>query len=268
MKVTFTLKLIYCTLLFSITYTSCVSDTNSEKESENITQISEKQPIATGTSSDQANLANEQKSIETKNSSETASSISSISESAPKQLSTTKAQEKKDEIKSNETKVKMKPKPTGAIPDACTLINEPFIGKTISVNSDAITIKDGSISATSTARSCFFRWEHKGVPNSGVLIQIQENPLPEEISDWAAYFIQAKINSGDSDPTSGVNYKYKPVDGIGVKGAYNYDMHRYFFRTEDDKVFMVAFNIRATEQEELSWAKDIGKEVLKNYNNL
>mgnify|MGYP000170553833 CR=1 FL=1 len=253
MKILFINKLNILLLLLSVGVTSCVSDTTSNIDNKAATDINQK------TSSKEVTKGNDQSIKDI-----TADNNSAKVKLSEQQETPTKPQKQKTNLTISTPKIKS----DRALPDACTLVNEEFIGKTISVNSDAITIKDGSISATSTARSCFFRWEHKGIPNSGVLIQIQENPLPDEINDWAAYFIQAKIHSGDTDPTGGTNFKYKPFEGIGVTGAYNYEMHRYFYRTEDDKVFLIAFNISATEQEELKWAKAIGKEIFKNYSKL
>jgi len=254
MKALFIKKLNFLLLLLSIGITSCVSDAtstsvNKKADSDNNQKISSKE-VAIGNDQPNNQVTAGNNSVNVKVSEQKDSPANPQDKTTNLTITTPK-------IKSDR-----------ALPDACTLVNEEFIGNTIEVNSDAITIKDGSISSTSTARSCFFRWEHKGVPNSGVLIQIQENPLPEEINDWAAYFIQAKIHSGDTDPSGGTNFKYKPFEGIGVTGAYNYDMHRYFYRTEDDKVFLIAFNISATEQEELKWAKAIGKEVFNNYSKL
>lgn len=154
---------------------------------------------------------------------------------------------------------------TAALPNACSLINTDYIGQVIGVDGNLISIKDGSSSASKHARSCFFRWEHNGVPNSGVLIQVMENPLPEEVNDWAAYYIQAKLHQGDVDPTGNQSFKYKALDGLGVAGAYNFDMHRYLWRIEEDIVYMVAFNLPATEDQEVKWVKALGKEIMNNY---
>ncbi len=170
---------------------------------------------------------------------------------------------------SNPEKFIPKSKPTpqqmNTLPSACGLISEDFIGSTIGVDVGSINMKDGTSSASEHARACFFRWDHKGVANSGVLIQIQENPLPDEIDDWAAYYIQAKINQGETNPNTMESTRFKPYKELGISGAYNYEMQRYLWRTDNDKVFMIAFNLRASEKEQLSWAKTLGEEIMKNY---
>jgi len=151
------------------------------------------------------------------------------------------------------------------VPNACQLVSDEFIAKTVGVNVQAINVKDGSSPASSHARACFFRWDHDGIPNSGVMIQIQTNPLPEEIPDWASYYIQAKLNSGDVKPDGSGTFKYKRLEGVGVTGAYNYDMHQYLFRTKDGKVVGVAFNLHdANEKKEIAWSKVLANEVIKN----
>ena len=162
---------------------------------------------------------------------------------------------------------KLEPTPAqlNTLPNACDLLSDNFIAKTVGVDAASITVKDGTGASSEHARACFFRWDHKGVANSGVLIQIQENPLPGEIDNWAAYYIQAKVNQGETNPTTMESTRFKAYNDIGVSGAYNYNMHRYLWRTDNDKVFMIAFNIKSSEKEELAWAKTLGEEIMRNY---
>ena len=152
------------------------------------------------------------------------------------------------------------------LPEPCGLLSDAFIANVIGVDKDAITLKDGSNPATPYARSCFFRWEHKGTPNSGVLIQVQSNPVPNEFPEWAPYYLQAKRNQGEKTADGAYTFKYKNLEGMGVDGAYSFDLHRYIWRDAKDYVYMVAFNLPATESEEMTWAKKLGKELMKNAN--
>jgi len=156
--------------------------------------------------------------------------------------------------------------PYASLPDACTLITESQIAKIIGVDAAGVSLKDGSGPAATHSRACFFRWDHKGIANSGVMVQIQDNPLPDEFPDWAAYYINGKLTEGDKKPDASEAFKYKKLEGIGVAGAYSFQMHRYMWRTEDDFVIGVAFNLPASEAEEVAWAKRIGAEVMKNFN--
>ena len=130
--------------------------------------------------------------------------------------------------------------PKKRLPNACELLSDNFIAQTIGIDAAAITLKDGSNSASKHAKACFFRWDHNDIPNSGVLIQVQENPLPDEIDDWAAYYIQAKINQGETNPNTMESTRFKSYKGLGISGAYSYDLHRYLWRTDEGLVFMLS----------------------------
>ena len=145
------------------------------------------------------------------------------------------------------------------------MITTEKIADIVGADADLITIKDGSGRSNPHSQSCFFRWEHRGNPNSGVMIQIQDNPLPDEFPDWAKYYIQAKVNQGEQMPDGSASYKYKTMDGVGDAGCYNYELNRYVWRVGSDYIFMVAFNLYASENEQLKWAKAIGNEVMKNF---
>ena len=132
------------------------------------------------------------------------------------------------------------------LPEPCGLLSDSFIANVIGVSKDAISLKDGSNDATPYARSCFFRWEHNGVPNSGILIQVQSNPVPNEFPDWAPYYLQSKRNQGEKSPDGSLVFKYKNFDNMGVDGAYNYDLHRYLWRDAKNYVYLVAFNLPAS----------------------
>jgi len=161
--------------------------------------------------------------------------------------------------KAPKPKVEVGPK----LPSACSLINEATIAKIIGVEADYIAQKDGS-GKSATQRSCFFRWEHEGIPNSGVLIQVQKNPLPDEFPEWAAYYVNAKKNQGDKAPDGTSTYRYKDFPGYGVAGAYSSELGRYYWRTKNDIVYMVALNMPEATDVQLGWAKAIAAEVNRN----
>ncbi len=175
------------------------------------------------------------------------------------------------DVKNNPTKPKAKAKPTPPknidigpkLPDPCALVSESFIGKLIGVDPLYIGKKDGS-GKSFTQRSCFFRWEHDGIANSGVLIQVQKNPIPDEFPDWAAYYVNAKKNEGDKAPDGSSTYRYKDFPGFGVTGAYSSDLGRYYWRLKNDVVFMVALNMPEAKETQLEWARAIATEVSRN----
>ena len=181
----------------------------------------------------------------------------------------TKEREKKMErlLRENPTP---KPKTTklapNALPSACDLVTAEFVSKTLGVvEARDIYVKDGSGKKAVHARSCFFKWDDAASPNAGVLLQIQKNPVEEEFPDWASYYIRSKRDQGDVMPDGSGTYRYKDFPGMGIAGAYNYNLARYTWRTETDNIFMVAFNLPSSEAQQLIWAEKIGKEAMRNF---
>ena len=142
------------------------------------------------------------------------------------------------------------------VPDACTLLTTQEIASVIGIDASAISVKDGSNLRSLTVRSCFFRWEHNGAPNSGVLIQAQSNPLPDDFPTWSTTFIKSKIESGEKS-MDGETFLYKPFDGGGVEGAYNHSQAKYFWRMDDKLIYTITFNLAEDEATQLAWAQKI-----------
>ncbi|MBT8188827.1 MAG: hypothetical protein KJO29_00240 [Bacteroidia bacterium] len=158
-----------------------------------------------------------------------------------------------------------RPAPT-KLPSACNLISAEKIARILKVNKDVITLKDGSGSQSKHSQSCFFRWTHNGVPNSGILIQVQDNPLPEEAPDWASYYISAKINQGEQIPDGSGSFRYERVkDGLGDAAAFSGELSRYVWRVGTEYVFMIAFNFPGTPEQKKKWAEALGTEVMNNF---
>lgn len=155
-----------------------------------------------------------------------------------------------------------------SVPDACTLIKLEDIASIIDVPAHAIDVKDGSNKVTTTTRSCFFRWVDGSFGNSGVLIQVQKNPIPEEYAEWPTLFIESKIKNGEQtfDGTE-VNHKYVKWDGIGDAGCYSYEASKYHWRVKDDFVFMIAFNSDVKNAKQLKQATAIAKKVMSTMSN-
>lgn len=147
------------------------------------------------------------------------------------------------------------------LPNACTLVPKSKLASILGVEASLIKQKDGSSKQSKFSRSCFFRWEQDGVPNSGVLLQVQKNPVPDEFDAWATSFIDAKKENGETDFSgAGEVFKYKDFANIGTAGAYNFTLGKYYFRMDNKYVCMIAFNlIDSKEDEQLYWAKKIGK---------
>ncbi len=146
------------------------------------------------------------------------------------------------------------------VPDACTLITTQQIAAVIGVDPSGISIKDGSNLKSLNVRSCFFRWEHEGVPNSGVLVQAQSNPLPDDFPNWSTTYIKSKIEGGEKSLDNEV-FLYKPFNGGGIEGAYNHEMSKYFWRLDDQLIYTITFNLGADEPTQLAWAEKLASMI-------
>ena len=146
------------------------------------------------------------------------------------------------------------------VPDACSLLTTQEIATALGVDANSISVKDGSNLKSLNVRSCFFRWEHDGIPNSGVLIQAQSNPLPDDFPTWSTTYIKSKMESGEKS-MDGETFLYKPFNGGGVEGAYNHSQSKYFWRLDDKLIYTITFNVPSDEQTQLAWAEKIAAYV-------
>ncbi len=143
-----------------------------------------------------------------------------------------------------------------SVPDACSLLSTQEIASAIGIDASTISIKDGSNLRSLNVRSCFFRWEHRGVPNSGVLVQAQSNPLPDDFPNWSTTYIKSKMESGEKS-MDGETFLFQPFNGGGIEGAYNHAQSKYFWRMDDKLIYTITFNLGEDEPTQLAWAEKI-----------
>ncbi len=149
------------------------------------------------------------------------------------------------------------------LPNACQLVTRDEIGRLMNIDGGDIEVKDGS-AGSDHSKACFFKWVGQR-PNAGILIQVQKNPVGDEFPGWATSFVESKRTMGESDFTGGSeNFKYKDLEGLGDDGAYSYEMGKYFWRTGNDYVYMLAFNEDMSASKQLSVAKQFGKIIMDN----
>jgi len=72
-----------------------------------------------------------------------------------------------------------------SVPNACSLISVSQIAQILGVQPEAIAQKDASHTKSPYTRSCFFRWDGAS-PNTGILLQVQANPVAEEYAEWVS----------------------------------------------------------------------------------
>ncbi len=155
------------------------------------------------------------------------------------------------------------------LPSACDLLSPEWLSKEFNTEPGLVNIKDASSSRTKYAKSCFFKWDMDALPNGGIMLQIQRNPVPNISKKWVSSFMKAKKKEGESSmSTPGVMNTYKELSGLGDEAIYNFDLNRCFWRVGEDYLFMLAFNLDLEEKKEKALAIKIGNEVIRNFNKI
>lgn len=151
------------------------------------------------------------------------------------------------------------------LPDACSLVSSKSMEKYLGLKDIEVTVKDGTPGGTDT-RSCFFKWEDPYFPNSGVLVQLMRNPVPDEVDEWPTIFIDSKKTSGEQSMVGAeeVSYMFDDWDVFGDDGAKSEELAKYFWRLENEVVVMVAFNTDDEGAEKTIMAEKIGKDIMRN----
>ncbi len=129
------------------------------------------------------------------------------------------------------------------LPFACDLVKETtmreILGKDIELE-----VLDGNRSGISAhATSCFYKWSDPVYDVSGVMIQVQRNPLPDELPDFVQAYINNKKWEGEnSHENPGEKFKYQDFEGLDVQAIFNEEVDRYYFAKDTKFLCSVAFN--------------------------
>lgn len=149
------------------------------------------------------------------------------------------------------------------LPSACDLATIEMIADIFGAKATDVEVKDGNPSGTD-ARSCFFKWDDgTGVSGSGILLQVSKNPVPDDFPDWPEKYIDSKITNGEA-LQSGDLIQYQELSGVGVAGAYNHELAKYYWRGSNDIIYMIAMNLEISESKALKAVKKLGKTMISN----
>ena len=152
------------------------------------------------------------------------------------------------------------------IPSACSLVSAKDIAKIFGISESDITQKDASHTKSPYTSSCFFRWEGAS-PNTGILVQVQGNPVEEEYAEWVSLFVSSKRTTGEKTMGTNETFKYDKLEGLGDDGSYSHRLGKYVWRDGNNYAFMIAFNTNSAEKVQMKNAKTIGNIMMKNYEN-
>ena len=147
------------------------------------------------------------------------------------------------------------------IPDACDLLTQETIAKYMGIPSASINLADGSSSKSQLQRACFFKWDGTALKNAGVMVQIQQNPVADDVPEYFTYMVQSLKKDGENELNGG-NTKFYDWPGFGDDGAYSSEAGKYVWRIGNDWAFMVAFNSELKGRDQERAAKAFAKEVM------
>lgn len=175
----------------------------------------------------------------------------------------------KNDAKTTETAADgtaLPPNPAGlTVPSSCNLVTIEWLKANLGLQDKTINIKDATDPTKKDYTSCFFKWENSASePDAGILIQVMTNPVYDEFPEWVTKMISAKITDGENVNGDSVPIRYKKFD-VGLEGAYSYEMKRFYWRTDDRYLFMMAFNLLDDESTLVAKAEKIAKEVNNNF---
>ncbi len=227
-------------LLIVIALASCKSDTN------NNTSIESTKTEKTITKSNTKNIASENKSLGTKE---------SLANSKPSLGSETRSSESKGAKTITNYN-------SNGIPDACDLLTEKTIAKYLKIPAKSINLSDGSSSKNNLQRACFFKWDGSDIKNAGVMVQVQQNPVADDVPDYLTYMVESLKTQGENDMNGG-STKFKNWEGFGDDGAYSTTVGKYVWRIGNEWAFMVAFNTNLKPKQQKRAAEAFAKEVME-----
>ncbi len=151
------------------------------------------------------------------------------------------------------------------LPNPCQLITPEWINKNTSLKITDPRIKQGNSGAGNDSWSCFFQWEQDGDPNTGFLINVMINPVPEEVVDYPETYMQAKRVDGETMMGSDKPFPYKRLDGLGIEALGCKDLGKYYWRIDNEYLFMLAYNIEMSDSAQRAATVKIGNEIIKNF---
>jgi len=148
------------------------------------------------------------------------------------------------------------------IQDACDLLTKETIAKYVNQPAESIFLADGSSPQNPKARACFFKWDGSAVANAGVMVQLQRNPVEEDVPEYFTYLIASKKTEGEVDPATREVMKYNDWPGFGDDGAYSTAAGKYTWRVGNDWAFTVAFNTDLPPKSQKIAAHAFAQEVM------
>lgn len=208
-----------------------------------------------------ATTANTSKNLKTEANDKVAGSESVFVSEKSKRPGLSAKSKGKEAYEGKEGKVKTNFNKNG-IPDACDLLTQETIAKYAGIPAASIMLADGSSPKNKLQRACFFKWDGSEIKNAGIMVQVQQNPVADDVPEYLTYMVQSLKTDGENNMTGEV-IKFSDWPEFGDDGAYSTEAGKYVWRVGNDWAFMVAFNTTMKARDQKRAAKAFAKEVME-----
>lgn len=147
------------------------------------------------------------------------------------------------------------------IPKISSIVSAERVSQLVEVEVDKIKIKEVlNKKNPGKLRSCFYKWVEAGNEDAGLFIQIQSNPIGEELPNWAEKYMESKYQSGEmSYPSDGKKYKYTKINNLGIEGAFCHELGKVIWRPDNDHIVSVVDNYKVSDKKRINTAKAISQ---------
>ena len=153
------------------------------------------------------------------------------------------------------------------LPFACDIIKSTKMASILTLEESTLELLDGNRGQTnSNSTSCFYKWNDAVYDDSGVFIQVQRNPVPDELADYVQVSMNNKKFEGErsyDDPNQ--RYLYQDFTGISVPAIVNRENTRYYFTKGNKYLYSVAFNYPVPAEKMDALFIEIATEMMKNF---
>jgi len=146
---------------------------------------------------------------------------------------------------------------------ACDLISSDEMLEILGMEVNLEVLDGNRNKPSTTTSSCFYKWDDMKYDVSGVMVQVNRNPLPDEIPDYVPKYMNNKRWNGErsyDDPD--VVFKYEDLEGLEFPAIYNRETYKYYFGIKDTYLCSVVFNYPASPEQLDSWFKVIATKIL------
>lgn len=146
------------------------------------------------------------------------------------------------------------------IPDASTYLTGQDIEEALNLGTNAVYEVRPSRSTTSS--SVFYKIEDPEKSNAAVLFTVQINPVPDEITDFAASYIIDMKTTGEVTLGQEGRDIYEAFEVGGQPGAYSKKAGMFYFKDVEGYLYMIAFNVTQSEEQQYEAAIQLAEKIL------